>query len=115
MGDYNLSKYSVHKIFQPSLEIENSSNQQLSQVLEGKLLDENILNDEKFSNTDQDLVYQQLYGEVIEEDNLESGVRLKASVLYQLFKDTNYNLKDVRINKWSLMFYFVLNWATMFF
>ena len=89
----------VHKILQPNLEIENSSNQKLSQVLDGKLLDENILNDEKFNITDQDLVYQQLYGEVTEEDNLESGVRLKASVLYQLFKDTNYNLKDVRINK----------------
>ena len=39
----------VHKVFQPNLEIENSSNQKLSQVLDGKLLDENILNDEKFN------------------------------------------------------------------
>ena len=52
-----------------------------------------------FHNTDQDLVYQELYGEVTEEDTLETGVRLKASVLYQLFEDTNYNLKDVRLNK----------------
>ena len=36
--------------------------------------------------TDQDLVYQELYGEVTEEDSLETGVRLKASVLYQLLK-----------------------------
>ena len=89
----------IHKVFQPNLEIENSSNQKLAQALEGKLLDENELNRENNSNTDQDLVYQELYGEVTEEDSLESGVRLKASVLYQLFKDTNYILKDVRLNK----------------
>ena len=89
----------VRKVIQPNLEIENSSSQKLTQVLEGKLLDENVLNDENYNSTDQDLVYQELYGEVTEEDNLESGVRLKASVLYQLFKDTNYSLKDVRVNK----------------
>ena len=89
----------IHKVLQPNLEIENSSNQKLAQVLEGKLLEENELNSENNSNTDQDLVYQELYGEVTEEDSLESGVRLKASVLYQLFKDTNYSLKDVRLNK----------------
>ena len=30
---------------------------------------------------------------------METGVRLKASVLYQLFEDTNYKLKDVRASK----------------
>ena len=89
----------VHKLLQPNLEIENSSNQKLTQILEGKIIDEDELNNENFSITDQDLVYQELYGEVTEEDSLESGVRLKASVLYQLFKDTDYNLKDVRVNK----------------
>ena len=89
----------IHKALQPNLEIENSSNQKLTQVLEGKLLYENELNDESDSITDQDLVYQELYGEVIEEDDLERGVRLQASVLYQLFEDTNYSLKDVRVNK----------------
>ncbi len=89
----------VYKLIQPNLEIENSSNKKLTQVLENKFLDENELNNENYSITDQDLVYQELYGEVTEEDNLETGVRLKASVLYQLFKDTNYNLKDVRANK----------------
>ena len=91
------SKY-LSKIFKSNPEIENSSNQQLSQVLEGKLLDQDI-NNENIDSTDQDLVYEQLYGEVTEEDSLESGVRLKASVLYQLFEDTNYKLSDVRINK----------------
>ena len=89
----------VHKLLQPNLEIENSSNQKLTQILEGKIIDEDELNNENFSITDQDLVYQELYGEVTEEDSLESGVRLKASVLYQLFKDTDYSLKDVRVNK----------------
>ena len=89
----------IHKSLQPNLEIENSSNQKLTQVLEGKLLLEDELKDENDRITDQDLVYQELYGEVIEEDDLENGVRLKASVLYQLFEDTNYSLKDVRINK----------------
>ena len=55
--------------------------------------------DENSNNTDQDLVYQELYGEVTEEDSLKAGLDLKASVLYQLFEDTNYKLKDVRNNK----------------
>ena len=84
-------------MFKPNLEIENSSNQKLAQVLEGKITDEEINNED--NSTDQDLVYQELYGEVTEEDFLELGVRLKASVLYQLFEDTNYKLSDVRINK----------------
>ncbi len=85
----------LSSIFKPNPEIKNSSNQKLAQVLEGK-----FLNEEDESNiTDQDLVYQELYGEVTEEDSLETGVRLKASVLYQLFEDTNYKLSDVRINK----------------
>ncbi len=86
----------LSKIFTPNPEIENASNKKLSLVLEGKSLDLD-LNDENDSY--QDLVYQELYGEVTEEDSLESGVRLNASVLYQLFEDTNYNLRDVRLNK----------------
>ena len=82
-------------IFKSNPEIENSSNQKLAQVLEGKFVDEKEIE----NNTDQDLVYQELYGEVTEEDSLETGVRLKASVLYQLFEDTKYKLSDVRINK----------------
>ena len=66
-------------------------------MLEGKFEDEEF-NSENGSNTDQDLVYQELYGRLLRK-TLETGVRLKASVLYQLFEDTNYNLKDVRLNK----------------
>ncbi len=86
----------VSKFMEPKLEIENSSNQKLTKVLEGKQQD---LNEEISDNTIQDLVYKELYGEVFEEDSLENGVRLNASVLYQLFKDTDYDLDDIRINK----------------
>tara|TARA_B100001121_G_C18652659_1_gene604875 strand:- start:353 stop:1498 length:1146 start_codon:yes stop_codon:yes gene_type:complete len=85
----------LSSIFKSNPEIKNSSNQKLVQVLEGNFLDE----ENEDNITDQDLVYQELYGEVTEEDSLETGVRLKASVLYQLFEDTNYKLSDVRINK----------------
>ena len=56
----------ISKMFKPNLEIENSSNQKLAQVLEGKITDEEINNED--NSTDQDLVYQELYGEVTEED-----------------------------------------------
>ena len=84
----------LSNLFKSNPEIENSSNQKLTLVLEGKVLENDVNN-----FTDQDLVYQELYGEVTEEDSLETGVRLKASVLYQLFEDTNYKLNDVRKNK----------------
>ena len=71
----------TQKILKPNLEIENSSNQKLTQVLEGKFEDEEF-NSENGSNTDQDLVYQELYGEVTEEDSLETGVRLKDTGLF---------------------------------
>ena len=86
----------VSKFMEPKLEIENSSNQKLTKVLEGK---NQNLNEEISDNTIQDLVYKELYGEVFEEDSLENGVRLNASVLHQLFKDTDYDLDDIRINK----------------
>ena len=84
------------KIFKSNPEVENTSNLKLAEIMDGK-----ILNDSEDENnfTEQDLVYQELYGEVTEEDSLETGVRLKASVLYQLFEDTNYKLNDVRQNK----------------
>ena len=90
------SKY-FSQLFKSNPEIQNSSNQTLTLALEGKLLENEII--ENDNGTNQDLVYQELYGEVTEEDSLESGVRLKASVLYQLFEDTNYKLSDVRVSK----------------
>ena len=85
----------ISNLIKSNPEIENSSNLKLTQVLEGKDIEQEIKN----NFTDQDLVYEELYGEVTEEDSLETGVRLKASVLYQLFEDTNYKLSDVRLNK----------------
>ena len=85
----------MSKVFKANPEIENSSNKKLTLILEGKTFDEENEN----NYTDQDLVYKELYGEVTKEDTLETGVRLKASVLYQLFEDTEYKLSDVRINK----------------
>jgi len=76
----------LHKTLRPNLEIENSSNQKLAQVLEGKLLYENELNGDNDITTDQDLVYQELYGEVIEEDDLEGGVRLQAQYYISFLK-----------------------------
>ena len=43
------------------------------------------------------MVYQELYGEVTEEDSLSD--KTKSLGLYQLFEDTNYKLSDVRSNK----------------
>ncbi len=85
----------ISKAMKSNPEVENASNKKLVMVLEGKNFEEEI-ND---NFTDQDLVYQELYGEVTKEDSLETGVRLKASVLYQLFEDTDYKLSDVRTNK----------------
>ena len=64
-------------------------------------MDGKILNDMKTKIISQTRTWfiKELYGEVTEEDSLETGVRLKASVLYQLFEDTNYKLNDVRQNK----------------
>ncbi len=88
----------ISKELKPNQEIENPSHKKLTRILEGKSIDDEISDENNFA-TDQDLVYRELYGEVTEEDSLESGVRLKASVLYQLFEDTNYKLSDVRLNK----------------
>ena len=67
----------LSKLLTPNQEIQNSSNQKLVQVLEGNFTDVEI-NDEK-NGTDQDLVYQELYGEVTEEDSLESGSSMNLS------------------------------------
>ncbi len=85
----------MSKVLKANPEVENFSNKKLTLILEGKTFDEENESD----YTDQDLVYKELYGEVTKEDSLETGVRLKASVLYQLFEDTEYKLSDVRINK----------------
>ena len=72
-------------------EIKNNSKINLEKVLEGKLI-ETEQNDE--------LDNLQIFQDIFEyEDIATTSVRLSAATIEQLFKDTNYTLKDVRKNK----------------
>ena len=74
-------------------EIKNNSKSNFERVLEGESLEKN-------SNVDQELNLKSLLEDVFKSDMLPSDtVRLSASTIEQLFKDTNYNLRDVRKNK----------------
>jgi Bax protein len=76
-----------------SKEIENNSKSNFEKVLDGEVL-------EKSSNIDEDLVLKNLFDDVFKFDDLPSDVvRLSASTIEQLFKETGYNLKDVRKTK----------------
>ena len=71
----------------------NSSNKNFNKVLEGKEI-ETI--DEETETAD----FKNLYYDVFDMDiNEKDTVRLSASTIDQLFKDENYNLKDIRKNK----------------
>ena len=62
-----------------------------------KLDNENL---KKFSKVDQDTIEKYLFEDVIKFDDLPTNtVRLNAATIEQLFKDTNYNLDDVRKKK----------------
>ena len=77
--------------FTKSVEVKNESKNNLEKVLTG----ENNLEeqDEKLDNL-------QVFEDIFQyEDIPTSTVRLSASTIKQLFKDTNYNLKNVRKNK----------------
>ena len=74
-----------------SIEITNNSKNKLENVLTGKAI-ENEQNDK--------LDILQIFEDIFQhEDKSTSTVRLSASTIEQLFKDTKYNLKDVRKNK----------------
>jgi len=74
-----------------SIEVKNNSKNNLEKVLSGKTI-ETKQNDE--------LDNLQVFEDIFEyEDVSTSTVRLSASTIKQLFKDTKYNLKDVRKNK----------------
>ena len=76
-----------------SVEIENKSKTNLERVLKGQPLKKN-------SEVDEELNLKNLYEDVFKFDQLPTDtVRLNASTIEQLFKDTNYNLKDVRKTK----------------
>ena len=78
-----------------SKEIENKSKSNLEKVLKGQPLK---LDTE--SKLDEGLNLKNLFEDVFKFDQLPTDtVRLNATTIEQLFKDTNYNLKDVRKNK----------------
>ena len=67
------------KVFTKNKIVVNFSNKNFNKVLEGKEIE--LIQNEK------------------EKENEEDSVRLSASTINQLFKDENYNLKDIRKNK----------------
>ena len=76
-----------------SKEIENNSKNNFEKVLDGEAL-------EKSSEIDEGLNLKNLFDDVFKFDDLPSDtVRLSASTIEQLFKETDYNLKDVRKTK----------------
>ena len=79
--------------FNVSKEIENNSKSNFERVLDGETL-------KKTSKLDEGLNLKNLFDDVFKFDDLPSDtVRLSASTIQQLFKETNYNLKDVRKTK----------------
>ena len=76
-----------------SKEIENNSKSNFEKVLDGEVL-------QKSSEVDEGLNLKNLFDDVFKFDDLPSDtVRLSASTIEQLFKETDYNLKDVRKTK----------------
>ena len=73
--------------------IENNSKSNFERTLEGKKV-------EDLSKVDEGLDLNFLFEDIFKFDELPNDtVRLNASVIQQVFKDTNYNLKDVRKTK----------------
>ncbi len=82
------------KFFKKNEIVINTSNKNFNRVLEGKKIDL-----EK-NNENDEVNYKELFVDIFEFDiNEKDTVRLSASTLNQLFKDENYNLKDIRRNK----------------
>jgi len=76
-----------------SKEIKNNSKSNFEKVLDGEAL-------QKSSEIDEGLNLKNLFDDVFKFDDLPSDtVRLSASTIEQLFKETDYNLKDVRKTK----------------
>ena len=76
-----------------SKEIANNSKSNFEKVLDGKEI-------KKKPKTDEGLDLKNLFDDVFKFDDLPSDtVRLSASTIEQVFKETNYNLKDVRRTK----------------
>ena len=81
-----------NSLFVKSVEVQNESKSNLEKVLSGKKISE-----EQEDELDSFQVFEDIFQY---EDIPTSSVRLSSSTIKQLFKDTNYNLKDVRKNKY---------------
>ena len=82
------------KAFKKNEIVINTSNKNFNRVMEGKEIES-----EKNSENDE-VDYKELFVDVFDFDiSEEDTIRLSASTLNQLFKDENYNLKDIRKNK----------------
>ena len=87
--DFSKKKFEKNKV------VLNNSNSNFNRVLEGKEIKKNKNIDEN-----DEVDFEDLFTDVLEFDSNErDAVRLSASTLDQLFKDENYNLKDIRSNK----------------
>jgi len=76
-----------------SKEFQNNSKDNFKKTLDNKNLD-------KLSNLDDGLNKKYLYDDVFDFDDVPTDIiRFSASVVEQLFKDTKYDLKDVRKRK----------------
>ena len=80
-----------NNLFVKSIEIKNESKSNLEKVLSGKKIIE-----EQADELDNLQIFEDIFQY---EDIPTSTVRLNASTIKQLFKDTKYNLKDVRKSK----------------
>ena len=76
-----------------SKDFENNSKNKFEKVLDN-------VNANKLPKVDEGLSEKYLFEDVLQFEDLPNDVvRLSANTIQQLFKDTNYNLKDVRIKK----------------
>ena len=74
-----------------SIEVKNNSKENLEKVLTGKSID---------NEQNEELDNLQVFEDIFRYEEIPtSTIRLSASTIKQLFKDTKYNLKDVRKNK----------------
>ena len=80
-----------NSLFVKTVEIQNESKSNLEKVLSGKKIEE-----EQEDELDSFQVFEDIFQY---EDMPTSSVRLSASTIKQLFKDTNYSLKNVRKSK----------------
>ena len=87
--DFSKKKFSKNEI------VLNNSNINFNRVLEGKEIQNN-----KNLIEDDEVDFKNLFNDVFEFNiDEQDTVRLSASTLNQLFKDEDYNLKDIRKNK----------------